>query len=90
MSIEKTLAERESNYGEYIELAQISQRLKAVVRDTNNWETLSFDMQETLDMICHKMARILNGNPRHFDSWHDIIGYARLVEIYLERDNGRS
>lgn len=90
MSIDKTLSERESNYGEYIDLATISQRLKETIRDTNNWEELSPDMKETLDMICHKMARILNGNPYHFDSWHDIIGYARLVEIYLERKNGGS
>jgi hypothetical protein len=43
-------------------------------------------MQESLDMICHKMARILNGNPYHFDSWHDIIGYARLIESELDKD----
>jgi hypothetical protein len=30
-------------------------------------------------MICHKIARILNGDPNYADSWVDIAGYAQLV-----------
>lgn len=86
MNVDNTLDERGKNYGEYINLATISQSFKAVLRDSPNWKALSHDMQESLDMICHKMARILNGNPYHFDSWHDIIGYARLIESELDKD----
>ncbi len=86
MSIDKTLEQREHNYGAYVNLAAISQALKDVIRSGKNWASLSPDMQESLDMICHKMARILNGNPYHFDSWHDIIGYARLIESELDKD----
>jgi hypothetical protein len=32
-----------------------------------------------LDMICHKIGRIINGDPDYADSWHDIAGYAQLV-----------
>jgi hypothetical protein len=35
--------------------------------------------RESLDMIAHKIARILNGNPNVHDHWHDIAGYATLV-----------
>jgi len=35
-------------------------------------------------MICHKISRIVNGDPNYKDSWHDIIGYAKLIEDKLE------
>ena len=31
----------------------------------------------------HKIGRILNGDPDYQDSWTDIIGYTRLVEVDL-------
>ena len=34
---------------------------------------------------CNKLARICNGDPFYHDSWHDVSGYARLVEIELEK-----
>jgi len=37
------------------------------------------DMREALEMILHKIARILNGNPNYADSWQDIAGYAQLI-----------
>lgn len=42
---------------------------------------------EALDMICHKIARILAGDPNEPDHWHDIAGYATLVEKEIK--NGR-
>ena len=56
------------------------------MRGVLGWETLSFDAAEALDMIQHKIARILNGDPNYIDSWTDIIGYARLVEKRLTSD----
>ena len=35
-------------------------------------------------MVAHKIGRILNGDPNYIDSWHDIIGYTRLVEQRLD------
>jgi hypothetical protein len=40
--------------------------------------------KEALEMICHKMARILNGNPNEHDHWHDISGYSTLVANLLK------
>jgi hypothetical protein len=45
----------------------------------NKWTGLAPDQQEALDMIAHKIARILNGDPNYADSWVDIAGYAQLV-----------
>jgi hypothetical protein len=36
-------------------------------------------------MICHKIGRIVNGDPDYFDSWIDVAGYAQLV---ADRLNG--
>jgi len=48
-------------------------------------KALAHDQQEALDMICHKIGRILNGDPDYADNWHDIAGYAQLV---ADRLNG--
>jgi len=86
MSIEDTLAEREKRYGRYSDQALISQRLKLVIRDNNGWGLLAWDQQEALDMIAHKIARALNGDPTYSDNWHDIAGYATLVENRLTKE----
>jgi hypothetical protein len=45
---------------------------------------LNPSQREALDMIQHKIGRILAGNPNHHDHWHDIAGYATLVANELE------
>jgi hypothetical protein len=79
LTIEGTLAERERTYGDYKDVAFTAQELKKIVRTRGGWHDMSPPMQESMDMICNKMARILNGNPYYADSWHDISGYATLV-----------
>lgn len=83
MSIEKVLAERGSRYGEFVDHAFITQSIKRVMVNSPNWQRLSDDMKESLEMIAHKIGRILNGDPSYIDSWTDIVGYAKLVEDYL-------
>lgn len=85
--VRKTLAARGKNYGKFRDHACISQNLKSRVHCTGNWEKLTHAQKEALDMIMHKVARILNGNPDHADSWHDIAGYATLVEQQLNETN---
>jgi hypothetical protein len=46
---------------------------------------LDSDQLEALDMIAHKIARILNGDPNYADNWIDIAGYATLVANRLEK-----
>ena len=79
MSIDDTLTERGNTYGDFTTHAQITQGLKSVMRRTDNWFKLTPDKQEALDMIAHKIGRILNGDPEFHDSWHDIVGYAKLA-----------
>ena len=76
-----TLAERGSRYGDFMGHAEVTQHLKAVMivhlRERN--KELAPDQYEALDMICHKIGRIINGDPDYADSWVDIAGYAQLV-----------
>ena len=77
--IAETLAKRGTRYGTFSEQARIAQRIKAAMADSPNWTALDADMREALEMIALKAARILNGDPAYHDSWHDIIGYTKLV-----------
>jgi len=86
--ISETLKERGTRYGEFHEHALVTQSIKHAMKTGNNWERLTADKKEALEMIAHKIGRILNGDPEYKDSWHDIIGYAKLVEETLENDNG--
>lgn len=81
MAIKDTLKEREATHGAFKDHAEIAQQLKHVCRA--HWQDLSYRQQEALEMICHKIARILAGDQNHVDHWHDIIGYATLIEDYL-------
>jgi hypothetical protein len=77
--IDATLAERGSRYGSFTEHARITQAIKTAMADSPNWASLDPDMREALEMIAHKAGRILNGDPSYHDSWHDIVGYTKLV-----------
>jgi hypothetical protein len=79
VDIADTLAERGNRYGSYPEHARITQNIKSAMFDSPNWSTLAADQRETLEMIAHKVGRILNGDPDYHDSWHDIVGYTKLV-----------
>jgi hypothetical protein len=85
-NINATLAERESTYGNFAERARITQNIKESMYSTPNWDALPPDMKETLEMIAHKIGRILNGDPNFHDSWHDIEGYTKLVADRLKGD----
>ena len=82
-NIEKVLEERGKRYGEFTDHAFITQSIKRAMKNSSNWNHLSDDMKEALEMIAHKIGRILNGDLEYIDSWTDIIGYAKLVEDYL-------
>jgi hypothetical protein len=77
--IDTTLAERGSRYGRFVDHARITQNIKRAMQDSPNWAGLSDDKKEGLEMVAHKIGRILNGDPEYHDSWHDIIGYTKLV-----------
>lgn len=84
--IDETLAERGTKYGKFIDQAAVTYKLKNVLREhsSNHSKSYSYDQAEALDMICHKLGRIVNGDADYADSWVDIAGYAKLVADRLQ------
>jgi hypothetical protein len=96
MSVEQTLAERGKRYGDFTDHARLCQTLKhhmtafSVTTSSGDsvsvrqpWYELSDVQKQALDVIADKIARILSGDPNYADNWHDIQGYAKLVEDRL-------
>jgi len=84
--VDATLDARALDYGKFIEGAEVMQMLKRVVQNAlnNRDKVLAHDQAEAMDMIIHKIGRIVNGNPDVVDHWLDIAGYAKLVADRLE------
>ena len=84
--IDATLAERGTKYGRFADHAAVTYKLKNVLREHSgvHGKSYSYDQAEALDMICHKLGRIVNGDPDYADSWVDIAGYAKLVADRLQ------
>ncbi len=83
--IKDTLALRKSTHGDFRANAEASQSLKLIIGQYEATSTVSYHL-EALDAICAKIARIITGDPNHADSWHDIAGYATLVENILLKE----
>lgn len=84
--VAETLKARGDKYGTFVGHASITQTLKRAIYDhaKAHDKTFTDDQVEALDMICHKIGRIVNGDPNYADSWVDIAGYAKLVSDRLE------
>ena len=85
--INKTLEERGGRYGSFECNAETTQKLMDVLRQHPNWEKLSNPHKEAYHMIFHKMARSICGDPMYNDNTHDIVGYAKLLEDYINDQN---
>ena len=86
--VDAILDSRAKDYGKFIEGAEIMQMLKRLVHNyiEDRGTPLAFDQREAIDMIIHKLGRIINGNPDKVDHWVDIAGYATLVADRLQGD----
>ena len=61
----------------------LTQQILSALR-IGNYDELPAPMKESLHMIASKMARIVNGDPEYLDNWHDIGGYAKLIEKLIK------
>ena len=85
-NIDHTLDERAKDYGKFKDSAALMQGIKRLLADhaRRHDKTFADDQWEALEMIVHKMARIVNGNPDKVDHWVDIAGYAKLIADRLQ------
>lgn len=88
MELEQTLEDRGSVYGNY-ELgcefrAEVMMLVKGI-RHRNGLLPMSSVEEVHIFDIVNKLSRLVT-SPDHIDTWHDIAGYATLVErVYLDR-----
>jgi len=84
METTELLNERGKTHGPYELHAGTAQQIKSVMHFQQQngyacWAKLTESQRESLDMIAHKIGRILAGDPDFRDHWDDIAGYAKLV-----------
>lgn len=77
-SLDTLLATRGATHGNYDNHALVSQNLKNSITPWYNPDHTTVH-RESLEMIAHKIGRILAGDPNFRDHWDDIAGYARLA-----------
>lgn len=80
---ETLLAQRGKTHGDFAAHAHYTQELKGAMAAAG--QTLTPVQQEALDMIAHKVGRILAGDPSFKDHWDDIAGYATLAAQEAEK-----
>jgi len=89
MSIDQILEGKAKEYtiGDYQDRARLMQALKETLRheSVEDYNKLEPVVKESLEMIMHKVGRIVNGNPYEPDHWHDIAGYAQLVVQMMDK-----
>lgn len=85
MSINKTLDERGTRYGKYCDNVYYRARIMELIIEHNNHagiEEITPEMLIAIEDVVAKLVRV-SASPSYKDSWHDIAGYATLVENEL-------
>jgi len=76
----RVIPNRDHQHGGIEAVGMVSQNLKDSMRSGINWNRLSCGEQEALDMVAHKIGRILSGdNPHDPQHWEDVAGYPQAV-----------
>ena len=78
-SISDTLAQRGNRYGSFSTHSEISQALQDVLFHAKSRADMPAYTSEAITLICHKLARVVNGDHTYDDNFRDIAGYAQLV-----------
>ena len=68
-------------------LNRFSKKLKHIAHTSQGWKRMASNQREAMDMILHKIGRILNGNANYADSWIDIEGYSKLISDWLKGES---
>lgn len=81
--VKKTLNERQSSYGCFEDVALVTENIIDALKQVN-YSKMPKTHKMAMYMIASKMARLVNGDCNHLDSWHDIGGYAKLIENLIK------
>lgn len=79
------VTDRGKTHGMFRDHARCTQRLKAVFhaelaqRNQRGQDRLDNKQVEAIEMILHKIGRVVAGDASFQDHWDDIAGYARIA-----------
>ena len=79
------VTERSKTHGRFEDHARVTQKLKrvvyeeAVAREERGQPYLTEMQRESIEMILHKIGRIVAGDANYPDHWDDIAGYAKIA-----------
>jgi hypothetical protein len=85
MELKETLNERGSRYGSYSDVIEARSRIMEILTQHNErsgLELLNNKFYIAMNDIVLKLVRA-SASPNYKDSWHDIQGYAHLIETEL-------
>jgi len=82
----KVIEERSKIYGDFNDIAEVSQKIKDMYY-VNNAQELDSIINEGVDMVIHKLSRVICGGSRYVDNFRDIQGYCQLIIDYLENQS---
>ena len=77
--VKDVLEERGSTYGSFADNAELVQNLKRTLLKATYTQPLPTYQQEAIDMVFHKIARIVYGDRNYIENWRDIVGYTQLA-----------
>ena len=79
-SLHQTLSERGKRYGDFTDNARIAEAINQAMLSGLGWQRMRPVQREALRIIASKISRMCSCDPEYVDNWHDIAGYATLVE----------
>ena len=84
--MDPAIPNRDDQHGGVQAVGEVSQRIKQWMRASDNWDSLSLGGRESLEMIAHKIGRVLSGSdPHDRQHWEDIAGYAHAAMRSFDR-----
>lgn len=83
MTVDETLKERGGTHGDFKTASFYWDVAFSLMMKSPNWSLLDAHQRRSLLIINDKITRILYGDSKHKDHWHDIQGYAKLSEREL-------
>ena len=86
-SVDAVLNERGDRYGTFESNAKTCQLLKNVLHAQDGWYRLSYVQREAVEMIMHKISRLVNGDGTYLDTVVDISGYNQLMLDHMRGKN---
>lgn len=87
LELESILNNRAGSYGSYNEVAKIQTQIIDLLRSAKGYNKLKSSTILAIEMIIHKIIRLVNSGKEKEDTLMDIAGYALLALAEIKENN---